>query len=67
MAILVYSMGKGPEKSPNNISMFKLRLHPSGDHRAFNNTENVWTNSCYGLPEQTDTKRTIAEQEEDVA
>lgn len=45
--------GKGPRTSLDK-SAFKLRWHQASDHRAFNNTENVWANSCHGLPEQSD-------------
>lgn len=47
---------KGPRKDSLDNSTFKLRWHRASDHRAFNNMENVWTNSCYGLPEQSDRK-----------
>lgn len=33
---------------------FKLRWPQASDHGAFNNIENVWANSCHGLPELSD-------------
>lgn len=62
MVNLVSSMGRGPEKRLDK-STFKLRWHRASDHRAFNNTENVWANSCHGLPEQSDRKGTISGEE----
>lgn len=53
-------MGRGPVK---NLDKFKLRWHRASDHSAFNNTENVWANSCHGLPKQSDRKGAISGEE----
>lgn len=55
----VYSMRRIPEKKGLDKRKFKLRWLQASDHRAFNNIENVWANSCHGLPEQSDKKETL--------
>lgn len=60
------TFGQQHERGPRNRksldkSKFKLRWHRASDHRAFNNTENVWANSCHGLPEQSDRKEPYQE------
>lgn len=59
MVNIVYSTERGPEKSLDK-SKFKLRWHRASDLRAFNNTENVWANSCHGFPQQFNRKGTIS-------
>lgn len=49
-------MGSGLVKL-HDKTVFKLRWQQSRDHKAFNNLENVWTNSCSGLPQQADIKK----------
>lgn len=55
----LYSMRSIPEHKGLDRRKFKLRWLQASDHRAFNNIENVWANSCHGLPEQSDKKETL--------
>lgn len=59
MVNIVHSTERGSERSLDK-SKFKLRWHRASDHRAFNNTENGWANSCHGLPQQSNRKGTIS-------
>lgn len=52
-------MRRIPEKKGLDKRKFKLRWLQASDHRAFNNIENVWANSCHGLSEQSDKKETL--------
>lgn len=59
MMISVSSMRWILEKKGLDKRKFKLRWLQASDRRAFNNIENVWANSCHGLPEQSDKKETL--------
>lgn len=59
MMNLVYSMRNVQKKKGLDKRKFKLRWLQASDHRAFNNIENVWANSCHGLPEQSGKKETL--------
>lgn len=62
---LSWEAWEGAQKRKNlDKRKFKLRWLRASDHRAFNNIENVWANSCHGLPEQSDRKGTISGEED---